>query len=220
MWDGHRVPRSSCLRNPSSRGRRCPSHTRQRRQAKRGRHPGFGDSSGLASECGRHLRPSANCLPTISVVIPARLHGPGGSRRRGAPATKCGPFPRSRSILLRASGAHSRPANPPHSARQMWETSEAVCQLSGDLLGCGSGTVCRDSPAQERLRSIFMAGPSTVPRRGQGPRAERDVPAFGTPGVAAHGAPPTFKNPPRRAISPDTDVGSQQNWLRRDHSRN
>jgi len=67
---------------------------------------------------------------------------------------------------------------------------------------CGRGTVCRDSPAQERLRSIFMASPSTVPGRGRGPRGQRDVPAFGTPGIAAHGAPPTFKNQPPRAIWP------------------
>jgi len=73
---------------------------------------------------------------------------------------------------------------------------------------CGRSTVCRDSPAQERVRSIFMAGPSTVPGRGRGPCGQRDVPAFGTPGIAAHGAPPTFKNPPRRA--PDTDLESRQ----------
>ena len=47
-----------------------------------------------------------------------------------------------------------------------------------------------------------MASPSTVPERGRGPRGQRDVPAFGTPGIAAHGAPPTFKNPPPRAIWP------------------
>ena len=84
---------------------------------------------------------------------------------------------------------------------------------------CGRGTVCRDSPAQERFRSIFMAGPSTVPGRGRGPCGQRDVPAFGTPGIAAHGAPPTFKNPPRRVVWPDTDLESRQNRLRWDGSR-
>jgi len=56
-----------------------------------------------------------------------------------------------------------------------------------------------------------MASPSTVPGRRRGPRGQRDVPAFGIPGIAAHGAPPTFKNPPRRAIWPDTDLESRQN---------
>jgi hypothetical protein len=33
MWEGHRVPRFPCLRNPRSRGTRCPSHTQEGPQA-------------------------------------------------------------------------------------------------------------------------------------------------------------------------------------------
>jgi hypothetical protein len=86
--------------------------------------------------------------------------------------------------MLRDSGTHSEPSNPQQGASPIWE-QHRVPRLPGFIV-CGRGTATPwlyrmwEGHRVPRLPGFTVCGKGTVCR---------DSPAFGTPGIAAHGAP-------------------------------
>jgi hypothetical protein len=162
MWEGHRVPRFPCLRNPRSRGTRCPSHTQEGPQA----------ASVVCHiqegprKADRPPRMSATFKnPSRRAIWPDTDFGSQWKRLRRGPRARIGSmcFARLSSARLPRLGS----VTPPAISAFVWEFRPTR------IPECGRGTVCRDSPA------------------------------FGIPGVAAHGAPPTLKKVPRQPqVSP------------------